>query len=332
MSNDFIKAIERGDYKFLRELLEEEQKKSCEIFSKKKLQDLCFDATNTGDCTALEIFIEYGLDVNMRWRGGQTLSFSAASYNQKEALALLIKNGAILKNEYYCENYGPCEIAIVLNFPEILYLLLENGAEPVKSSIEGVPDSHHLYQDAAIIGSVNCLRILFEFFPSDLNKFYKKTLCHDAVGHHEALEFLIKSGASCDLCDESGHTPLQWAVAQGFVESVRVLIDAGASVERWLQDGYFDQSQKLEHSVQTLRNGCYQFRHNNDDVIKEELKRGVAMRNRLHLTDVSIGLRAKDLPVLCVLEIASWLHDSEIGDEVVRWEVCKRVKHFQNEK
>ena len=49
-------------------------------------------------------------------------------------------------------------------------------------------------------------------------------------GHLDVVEELIRAGSTLDDVDKFGRSPLMWAVACGYVEIVRLLLQAGASV------------------------------------------------------------------------------------------------------
>ncbi len=63
-------------------------------------------------------------------------------------------------------------------------------------------------------------------------------------GCAECLELLIENGASIDVCDKRGFTPLELAVQGGHFDCAQVLIAAGANANS-IRDGYFDES--IEH-------------------------------------------------------------------------------------
>ena len=49
-------------------------------------------------------------------------------------------------------------------------------------------------------------------------------------GHLDVVEELIRAGSTLDDVDKVGRSPLMWAVACGYVEIVKLLLQAGASV------------------------------------------------------------------------------------------------------
>ena len=49
-------------------------------------------------------------------------------------------------------------------------------------------------------------------------------------GHLGVVEELIRAGSTLDDVDSFNRSPLMWAVARGYVEIVKLLLQAGASV------------------------------------------------------------------------------------------------------
>ena len=51
-----------------------------------------------------------------------------------------------------------------------------------------------------------------------------------SLGHLDVVEELIRAGSTLDDVDRFNRSPLMWAVACGYVEIVKLLLQAGASV------------------------------------------------------------------------------------------------------
>ena len=54
-----------------------------------------------------------------------------------------------------------------------------------------------------------------------------------ASGHQGVIKLLIKAGASLNISDKNGFTPLAYAVREGKIEIVRILVDAKADADFW---------------------------------------------------------------------------------------------------
>lgn len=67
-------------------------------------------------------------------------------------------------------------------------------------------------------------------------------------GCGECLELLIENGASIDVCDKRGFTPLELAVQGGHFDCAQILIAYGAN-DNSIRNGYFDES--IEHGRKT---------------------------------------------------------------------------------
>lgn len=50
-------------------------------------------------------------------------------------------------------------------------------------------------------------------------------------GHLDCARLLVKSGASVDIQDKSGKSPLHYAIKRGDKETIKLLVQAGASLE-----------------------------------------------------------------------------------------------------
>ncbi|AOR66247.1 hypothetical protein BBJ41_01025 [Burkholderia stabilis] len=76
---------------------------------------------------------------------------------------------------------------------------------------------------------------VFGVSPNEYESEHEQTLLHYAAwaGNAEAAQALIELGAEVDAKTLDGHTPLLFAVQQRSVDTVRVLIEAGADANAW---------------------------------------------------------------------------------------------------
>lgn len=86
------------------------------------------------------------------------------------------------------------------------------------------------------------LAILREYLSAsgDPNLLYcDRSLVHWAAqeSDYEAVQLLLAKGASTETADNEGHFPLYQAAAEGSLETVRLLVEAGADVNRLCDSG-----------------------------------------------------------------------------------------------
>lgn len=142
---------------------------------------------------ALGIFIEAGVDVNLRNQFGWTPLMVTTFLGSEESATLLITHGA---NVSVCDNrgYTPLHWAAQRGYAKVADLLLQRGAYPNVKSKKGLTP---LIQAAAL-------------------------------GRTEVVKVLLARGASANAPDNEGWAPLHKAVANNHLEIVRMLIDANA--------------------------------------------------------------------------------------------------------
>lgn len=72
---------------------------------------------------------------------------------------------------------------------------------------------------------------LYKLLDNDINKYLDNCLRNAAIyGHKEIIEALLKLGANINSKDINGHTALTWAIFQGRIETVKVLIENRANL------------------------------------------------------------------------------------------------------
>jgi ankyrin repeat protein len=107
-----------------------------------------------GDKPALpvvKVLIEAGARINDQGRYRRPF-VEAAGYADKETVAYLIEQGAFVNSGFLLGNSSPLQNAVMFNKPDVVELLLKNGAEL----------SHNLYYGATITDNLDVLRLLAE--------------------------------------------------------------------------------------------------------------------------------------------------------------------------
>ena len=189
-------------------------------------------AAHKGDLAQIEKLLAARADVNARDPYGRTPLHVATFARQREAIRLLAKAGAnlaLLEND----RYDAVTIAAVADDEDTLRTLLALGASAklVTSRYDGTA-----LIAAAHLGHVGVVKQLIAAgAPLDhVNNLHWTAvieaivLGHGGPRHVETLHALVAAGASTQLADRSGHTPLTLARKRGYREMVQILEKAGA--------------------------------------------------------------------------------------------------------
>jgi ankyrin repeat protein len=188
-------------------------------------------AAHTGDVKRIEK-LAAGKALNARDGNGRTPIHVAAFARQREAIRILVKAGADI-NLLDKDRYDAVTIASVADDEETLRTLLALGAsaKQVTSRYDGTA-----LIAAAHLGHEGVVRQLIAAgAPLDHvnNLHWTATIEAVVLGdggrrHQHTLQALITAGASLQLADRHGNTPLQLARSRGYGEMVNMLEKAGA--------------------------------------------------------------------------------------------------------
>lgn len=190
-------------------------------------------AAHHGDVARIQaLSASAGLTLDARDARGRTAMHIATFARQRGAIRTLAKAGArldLLEND----RYDPVTIAAVANDAETLMVLLSLGASA--KLVTSVYDGTALIA-AAHLGHAEVVRLLIAAgAPLDhVNNLHWTAVIESIVlgnggpAHQQTLGALLSAGASTQLTDRNGATPLQLARARGFGEMVRMLETAGA--------------------------------------------------------------------------------------------------------
>lgn len=189
-------------------------------------------AAHKGDIAAIDRLAAAKADLNARDGHGRTPLHVASFARQRDAIRALVKVGAninLLEND----RYDGVTIASVADDEETLRVLLSLGASAklVTSRYDGTAliAAAHLGHDGVV------KQLIAAGAPLDhVNNLHWTALIESIVlgnggaRHQESLRALLASGASHQLTDRQGNTPLQLAKARGYREMVQMLEKAGA--------------------------------------------------------------------------------------------------------
>lgn len=184
-------------------------------------------AAHTGDLAHLRRLIDRGAALDTRDEHGRTAIHVATHARQREAIRLLVNAGADL-DAFDVQQYDAVTIAAVANDEETLAVLLQLGASArnVTSPYDGTA-----LIAAAHLGHVGVVRQLIAAdAPLDhVNNLHWTALIEAVVlgdggpNHTEVVRLLLAAGASRQLADRQGNTPLMLAKARGYTAMVRLL-------------------------------------------------------------------------------------------------------------
>lgn len=185
-----------------------------------------------GDLARLTALIAAGADLEARDGRGRTALHVATHARQREAIRVLAGAGAKL-DVLEDDRYDAVTIAAVADDPATLSLLLSLGASPrqTTSRYDGTAliAAAHLGHDEVV------RRLIAAGAPLDhVNNLHWTALIESIVlgdggpRHQRTLAALVDAGASLQLADRQGNTPLQLARARGYTAMASKLKAAGA--------------------------------------------------------------------------------------------------------
>ncbi|KAM9299479.1 B-cell lymphoma 3 protein [Gastrophryne carolinensis] len=145
----------------------------------------------------------------------------------------LMKHGRIDLDIMNYIRQTPLHLAVIIDQPELVTLLLEHGSSPNIQDRNG-QTCFHL---ACEYGSIGCLEVLMRVTTRDLEatNYQGMTALHIAVstGRKDLTLCLLEHGADVNAVDiKSGQSPLIQAVENGHEEMVSLLIQHGARVNQ----------------------------------------------------------------------------------------------------
>jgi len=171
-------------------------------------------------------------DLDSRDGNGRTPLHVATFARQREAIRALVQTGARI-DLLDLDRYDAVTIAAVADDDETLRVLLALGASArqVTSRYDGTAliAAAHLGHDGVV------RQLIAAGAPLDhVNNLHWTAVIESIVlgnggrRHQATLKALVDAGASLQLADRQGRTPLQLARSRGYLEMVRMLEAAGA--------------------------------------------------------------------------------------------------------
>ena len=189
-------------------------------------------AAQKGDVSQIKNLAASKATLNVRDGNGRTPLHVAVFARQRDAIRALVKAGADI-NLLDKDRYDGVTIASVADDEETLRVLLSLGANAklVTSRYDGTA----LIAAAHLGHHVVVKQLIAAGAPLDhVNNLHWTALIESVVlgnggtRHQECLRALLMAGASHQLADRQGSTPLQLARTRGYAEMVKILEKAGA--------------------------------------------------------------------------------------------------------
>jgi len=185
-----------------------------------------------GDAARIALLLAGGADPNSRDSHGRTPLHVATFAKRREAVRALAQGGAAL-GALENDRYDAVTIAAVADDEATLALLLELGASArlITSRYDGTAliAAAHLGHDGVV------RQLIAAGAPLDhVNNLHWTALIEAIVlgqggpRHVATLQALVEAGASTQLADREGRTPLALARSRGYEPMVRILLQAGA--------------------------------------------------------------------------------------------------------
>jgi ankyrin repeat protein len=182
------------------------------------------DAVRKNDKALVEKLLAAGADSNAKDWEGRTPLHLAVIGGHVELVGFLLTKGADLAAGDNCLRLTPLHYATNLAGPEIIRILLENGAAV---NAKGARDQTPLHL-ACTREAVDLLLAKKADVNALDNQGYTPLHWASASGRLAVAEQLIKGGADVNAKDKNGFTPLHLAAAAGEVELAKLLLASGA--------------------------------------------------------------------------------------------------------
>ncbi len=187
------------------------------------------EAVRNQDQQQVRTLLHQQADVNARSGDGSTALLWAAHWSDLETTAMLIRAGADANaaNDF---RMTPLSEACTNGNALLVDLLLKTGANPNTPVATGVPP----IMTCARSGSANAVRILLagDAYVNAKEPSQNQTaLMWAAAEHHpDVVRMLIEAKAALQAHTKSGFTALHFAAREGDIESARLLLAAGVSI------------------------------------------------------------------------------------------------------
>jgi len=198
-----------------------------------------FDHIKKGNLEKVQQYIKSKGNLHITNAEGLALFVFAAMHGQNKIIDLLLsaKPVGMKKFEYLKSNVLSLIVAALKGHTEVVDNLLKNGA-PLNASDE---KGYTALMASATEGHVEVFKLLLKFGAKLTRKGVKNDgalLCCVAKGGKPDLLKLLEGKSDVNLVDESGLTPIFYAIQEGHYDMVVALVEAKAKLEFATLDGH----------------------------------------------------------------------------------------------
>jgi len=188
------------------------------------------DAVRQQDPQLIRALLNQHVDVNSRSDDGSTALLWAAHWNDLETARLLIRSGAD-PNTSNGFRMSPLSEACANGSAALVDLILKAGGNPNTPIATGAPP----IMTCAKTGNVEAVRALLvaraDVNATEPSQNQTALMWAAAERHPAVVQALIEAKADLLAHTKSGFTALHFAAREGDIESARLLLDAGVSVD-----------------------------------------------------------------------------------------------------
>ncbi|KAI0908601.1 ankyrin repeat-containing domain protein [Ustulina deusta] len=178
-------------------------------------------------------------NIDLPMTGGLTQLMVAASKRWTESVKVLLEHkanvNAVATSEIQWAGWTAIMFAAFHHFADIILILAEKGADLKKADANGASALHLIFELPTTEGKdeFGCLCVLMEFqtrIDVDQVGGEGETVLHRCaqLGHLRAVQRLVRAGASLNLQDNSGSTPLGQATWSNRRDVISYLLKQGA--------------------------------------------------------------------------------------------------------
>ncbi len=205
------------------------------------------EAATLGDYAIVKALLDAGADVNSPNADNQTALMIVVRSDNIDTARLLIERDADVNATEKYQGQNALILAAAQSQPEMVKLLLDNGADPNSRAPANERDrqvtAERRYQWRPA-GGLTALA------------YAAREGCMDCARH------LVEAGANIDLGDIENVTPLNLAIMNLRFDTAKYLIEAGANVDKWSLRGENPVYSAVD--VNTLPHGGYPDRPSTD--------------------------------------------------------------------